>query len=749
MTWNPGEMAFYTGLLLAYAVLLVLAVRHRIRRGRSQRLLEWALALSALWTLVLGLLAAFTAGTWWGYFWDRVAQTGLVVLALLTAGFAAAFVERKGRLQVLVAVAAVLCLAALALDMRSVHFPQAVLPLVALPVGPVEMGSALLLAAWVTATARAWWMAMDALREVRGYKHRNRLRYLTLALLAFLTGDLLIVAADGPGTYAGFVARFLGFCIVTVALLRYDLPDIRRLSLASLRIILLAALSAILYAVAALAAILVVEVRWGVARREFLLPALLVALLGAAAVDVAVRPSLRRFFDRTVLGRTYDVQRALRNYSQQINLILDMERLTDTTLEWLRNTLQVERAAFILLSDVAHDQVELRVVRSSDGSLPDPAIFRRESRFVAHFQRIGRPLPQYDVDVLTWFQAMPGAERSWLKSLGAELFIPVLLPDRPVALLALGPKASGQPYSEEDMETLMTLAGQTATALENARLLGDLRAVQGDLERLNNELAETNRQLQRLDRVKTDFVTIASHELRTPLSQIFGYSDVLSSMKLDEVDSSQMVAEFLDGITRGARRLKRIVDAMVDISLLETGSLRIRPEPVPLGAVVRHALSTVKPAADERGLVLEMEDLSSLPFVEADSARLEQALVSLLSNAIKFSPDGKRIAVSGRCEPGSAEPVVELAIRDEGIGIDAEQQALIFEKFYRPESPMLHSSDEVRFMGAGPGLGLAIAKGIVEAHGGQIWVESPGRDEARCPGSTFRIRLPAAAGIEE
>jgi len=750
MMWYVAEIGIYAGLLLAYTVLLILAVRRRIGRGRSQRLLELALALATLWTLILGLLGILTEGSWWDYFWHRVAEIGLVILALITAEFAASFVERKGRLWVLFTLAGILCLAAVAIDLASGYVPNAVLPLVSLPVGPVEMGSFFLLAAWMAATGRAWWTATVALREVQGYKHRNRVRYLTLALLAFLVSDILIVVGGSPAVYVGFVARLLGFCLVTFTLLRYDLPDIRRVSLASLRIFLLAAVSSLLYALAVIAAILLVDTLWGLARLEFLVPALLLAILGAAIVDVVVRPSLRRFFDRTVLGHTYDVQSALRSYSHQINLILDPERLADTTLEWLHNTLRVERAAFVLLTDLSQDQVELRVLRSSGDSLPDPAIFDCKSRFVAHFRRIGRPLTQYDLDMLTWFQTMPGEERSWIQSLGAELFIPVLLPDRPVALLALGPKSTGRPYSDEDLETLMTLAGQTATALENARLLDDLRAVQGDLERLNKELSETNQQLKRLDQVKAEFVTIASHELRTPLSQIFGYSDVLSSMKMDEPGNSQMLTEFLAGISRGARRLKRVVDAMVDVSLLETGTLRMHPEPVALGVVVSNALSIVKPAADQRKLVLEVEDLSALPTIEADGDRLEQAFVSLLSNAIKFSPDGKRIVVSAYCEFSiPAKAFVELAICDEGIGIDPEQQRLIFEKFYRPENPMLHSSDDVRFKGAGPGLGLSIAKGIVEAHGGRIWVESPGRDEARCPGSTFRVRLPLIARVQE
>jgi signal transduction histidine kinase len=317
-------------------------------------------------------------------------------------------------------------------------------------------------------------------------------------------------------------------------------------------------------------------------------------------------------------------------------------------------------------------------------------------------------------------------------------------------LLALGPKADGQPYSGADLETLTTLAGQTGTAVENARLMDDLRSVQADIQRLNNELAETNRQLQRLDQTKADFVAIASHELRTPLSQIFGYSDVLASMDGEEFGDAQVMDQFISGIARGARRLKRVVDEMVDVSLIETGTLRMQLEPISLSDIVEGAVETVRTTARERDLSIVAGDLSSLPRVNVDRARMQQVFVSLVSNAVKFTPDGGEISIAGRPVEGpSGIQDVEVLVSDKGIGIDPDQADLVFEKFYRPESTLVHSTDETRFKGAGPGLGLAIARGIVEAHGGSIWVESPGRDEEAFPGSTFHVRLPVAGPVEE
>jgi signal transduction histidine kinase len=208
--------------------------------------------------------------------------------------------------------------------------------------------------------------------------------------------------------------------------------------------------------------------------------------------------------------------------------------------------------------------------------------------------------------------------------------------------------------------------------------------------------------------------------------------------------------KFVSGIARGAERLRRVVDAMVDISLIDTGTLRMQLAPALLDEIVESAVQAVWTGLQDRDLSITIGNLSELPEVQVDRARLEQVFISLVSNAVKFTPDGGEISISGRLiTASSGEGEVEVLVSDKGIGIDRDQTALIFEKFYRPESPLLHSTDDVRFKGAGPGLGLAIAKGIVEAHGGDIWVESPGRDEKSLPGSTFHVRLPVGGPVEE
>jgi signal transduction histidine kinase len=741
--WFSVQIAAYVSLVLGYLLLLALAVRHRFERGRAQRLLETILLLAAVWTVGLGLLVILAPQGWWSFVWRRTAQVGLVILALLTAGFAGAYVQRPSRRWLQLAFVALMSALAVALDV----LPDSLL--LGLPValrpwlGRTELATLLLVIAWMFSTVVAWGTSVVALRRAVGSKHRNRIRYLLTSLLGFTVGDMLVLIGGIPDVYVGLAARLLGFCIVAFAVLRYDLPDVRRWTLATLRVGLLVSLAVLLYLAALLMAAVASSAFPGLPHLAVAAPFAAFGFLVVAIIDVVLGPRLHRLFDRILMGRDHDVQKALRDYSQRVNLILNPERLADATLEWLQTTFHVQRPAFILLTPQGDDRVQLRILRATTSSLPPARSFAMDSRFIVHFSKFGRPLSQYDLDMLTWFQTMPADERQWLRDLALDLYVPILVAGKPVALLALGPKVTGQPYSEEDLEALMILAGQTGTALENARLMDDLRAVQDDLHHLGTELAETNRQLARLDQAKTDFITIASHELRTPLTQIYGYSDILARLDGDDLSDAQVVREFVDGISRGATRLKQVVDAMVDVSLIETGALKINPVVVPLKLVVDNAIETIRPAISERRLVLTPCDLADLPYIQADGARLEQVFVSLLSNAVKFTPDGGEIVVSGHLATSSPDgDCVEVLIADTGIGIDPDQQDLIFGKFYRSENPMQHSTDPVRFKGAGPGLGLAIAKGIVDAHKGRIWVESPGRNEKTCPGSIFHVRLP-------
>ena len=742
--WSTIDIEIYAGLLLGYALLLVPIVRYQGGQERLRRLLRIAVALAAVWTLALGLLAILTSGLWWAFVWQRTAQIGLVVLALASAEFASAFVQRPPRYRALrPAVALLFILAALALDISP---PFLEISFSSMQLGQTELAGLILIAGWLLFTVVAWGTAVAALRQAIGAQHRNRIRYLLTALAIFAVGDVLILIESWPGVYVGLTARLAGLAIAAIAVLRYRLPDIRRMVFKATYFILLCSLAIALLA----GSMALFSYLWGdfgdlLDHVWIIIPALILSTV----VAMAAGPSVRSLLDRVLLGPDRDLHKALRTHSQQINLILDPERLAEATLDWLEQTFGIRRSALVLVTPQSGGQVELKSLCSRAMPAIPVHSLAADSRFLVHFDKTGRPLSQYDLDMLDWFETISSGERQWLRELKVEMYMPVLLARKLTALLALGPKADGRPYTEQDRETLLILAGQTGTALDNARLVNDLRRAEGDLGQLADQLDETTRQLEHLDQTKTDFVAIAAHELRTPLSQIYGYTDELSSLKGEELSDAQAVHQFVQGISQGARRLKRVIDAMVDMSLIETGSLVLHPVALPVGVAVKNATATVMPVAEQRQIRIAVSDLSELPYVQVDSARVEQALVNLLNNAVKFTPDGGQITIAGRhASPTAGQEWVELSITDSGIGIDPEQQDLIFGKFYRAENPMLHSTGDTRFKGAGPGLGLAIAKGIVEAHGGRVWVESSGRDEKSNPGSTFTLSLPVEQRAE-
>jgi signal transduction histidine kinase len=252
------------------------------------------------------------------------------------------------------------------------------------------------------------------------------------------------------------------------------------------------------------------------------------------------------------------------------------------------------------------------------------------------------------------------------------------------------------------------------------------------------ELEKARSTLEKLDKSKSDFIAVAAHELKTPLTLIEGYSAMLHDLLQAEKQQSQS-AILLRGIDNGARRLRTIIDDMIDVSMIDNNLLSLNYQPIWLNRLLAMIRNDVHETVTSRRQILEIcrfpgsEDMTF-----GDAERLYQALKNLVSNAVKYTPDGGYIRIDGRKLPG----FIEVTITDTGIGIDPQDHALIFENFGRIGNVSLHSSGKTKFKGGGPGLGLPIAKGIIEAHGGAIWVESEGYDEVKCPGATFHVLLP-------
>ncbi len=264
------------------------------------------------------------------------------------------------------------------------------------------------------------------------------------------------------------------------------------------------------------------------------------------------------------------------------------------------------------------------------------------------------------------------------------------------------------------------------------------REVQIISRQITAKLEVSRQNLEKLDKSKSDFITVAAHELKTPLTLVEGYTDMLRDLLLQRGEVKSEL-ELIAGIQNGAQRLRGIINDLIDVSLLDNRLMMLNFQPLWLNrlfAILESELRPMVQARQQRLVIKAFPGSEDMTF--GDPERLLQVFRNLITNAIKYTPDRGKIKIDGRRLPG----FVEITVTDNGIGIDTDDQAIIFEKFARLGSISLHSSGKTKFKGGGPGLGLHIAKGIIESHGGTIWVESDGYDEERCPGSTFHVLLP-------
>lgn len=267
---------------------------------------------------------------------------------------------------------------------------------------------------------------------------------------------------------------------------------------------------------------------------------------------------------------------------------------------------------------------------------------------------------------------------------------------------------------------------EKAGALEN----------ESQVQYISNELHTAQARLKKLDKSKSNFIAVAAHELKTPLTLIEGYAAMIGDLSAQENEQINML---IQGTHNGIRRMREIVDDMIDVSQIDNHLLVLNFQPVWLNRVFNMLAADLADILAQRRhkLVIKSFD-GSKELLFADPERLYQALKNLVSNAIKYTPDGGTITIDGRTLPG----FVEITVHDTGIGISPEDQDIIFEKFGQLGNVSLHSSGKTKFKGGGPGLGLAITKGIIETHEGSVWVESEGYDELKCPGSMFHVLLP-------
>lgn len=272
------------------------------------------------------------------------------------------------------------------------------------------------------------------------------------------------------------------------------------------------------------------------------------------------------------------------------------------------------------------------------------------------------------------------------------------------------------------------------------------------LEKKVQELTKANEALSHTDAMKSRFINLAAHELRTPLAAVHGYLSLLTASDSEFMaQADERTLQVIEGVVTGVDRLRGIVQDMLDVTRIEAGTLQLKHAPIGLSMILDKINKDFKNVVARRQQTLIVADANHVPTMWADGERVTQILRNLVSNAIKYTPDGGTIEISvevmGSGQTFSLDTplqnqFIKITVSDTGVGIASEQQERIFEHFYEVRDIERHSTSKTEFMGGGAGLGLSIARGVAEAHGGSLWVESEGHDPEQCPGSKFHLILP-------
>ena len=308
------------------------------------------------------------------------------------------------------------------------------------------------------------------------------------------------------------------------------------------------------------------------------------------------------------------------------------------------------------------------------------------------------------------------------------ILAPILTQEGIIGILFVGNRSSASAVTEGDEELLSILANQIGQSLENAQLFEQVYRSRQDLESKiqdrTKELASALEEVNKISKMKTDFISAVSHELRTPLTSIKGYASLLMTGKIGDV--SPDVKDRIAKINKHSDSLVKLINDLLDISRIESGRVEMLFTPANVTALIDNVRDLLTPQMKDKSINFVTQIAPGVPSISVDKAQFERVFINLVGNAIKFTPVNGQITVSAALE----QDHVLFSVADNGIGISEKDLAKLFDEFYRVEN-------EINASVKGSGLGLSLAKNIVEAHHGKIWITSQvGK------GTTFYFTVP-------
>ena len=560
------------------------------------------------------------------------------------------------------------------------------------------------------------WFGYVAWRKSDTIRRKQVASYMTGLLVSSIPGfvvDLLLPAlGDYRYVWVGPVAIILFLFAIMYSIVKYRLMDVKTAVARSVSYMLLLIALAVVYVISAYIISIVIFQRTLTIDSRLNFMNMVLAILLAFLYQ-----PIKRFFnkltDRVFYYGEYDADTFAREISKILTYTADLQLLTRRVGNYIASSLKAEKVAFCIPEKGIYGRTGRRRL----------SVVEEDVRRIMDYYYKYCSFPE----VILANQVKDPELKKLLDIHRTKIVIPLLHQNQETGILFLGEhKSLG--CSSRDIEMLESIAGELAVSIRNSLSMEEINELNKSLQRrideATKELRFSNRQLQRLDEAKNEFISMASHQLRTPLTSIKGYLDMMLEGDLGKISPTQRAV--LREAFSSSERMVRLINDFLNVSRLQTGKFTIDKQSVDIAQILRDEVSLLKVVADQRSVEMVLKIDKKIPSLAVDSEKIRQVMLNMIDNAIYYSNPHKKVVITLK----SSGKMIEFSVKDSGIGVPKSEQTNLFGKFFRGTNAKKRRPD-------GTGVGLFLAKKVILSHDGEMIFES---EEGK--GSTFGFRLP-------
>ena len=560
------------------------------------------------------------------------------------------------------------------------------------------------------------WFGYVAWKKSDSIRRKQVAIYMIGLLICSIPGfavDLLLPAlGDYRYVWVGPVATIIFLFAIMYSIVRYRLMDVKMAVARSVSYMLLLIALAVVYIISAYIISIVVFQRSLTIDSHVNLMNMILAMVLAVAYQ-PVKRFFDKFTDRVFYYGEYDADTFTREISKILTYTADLQLLTRRVSSYIASSLKAEKVAFCIPEKGIYGRAGRRRI----------AVVEEDIRSIMDYYYKNCSFPE----VILANQVKDPELKKLLDIHRTKIVMPLLYQNQETGILFLGEhKSLG--YSSRDIEMLESIAGELAVSIRNSLSLEEINELNKSLQRrideATKELRFSNRQLQRLDEAKNEFISMASHQLRTPLTSIKGYLDMILEGDLGKITPTQRAV--LREAFSSSERMVRLINDFLNVSRLQTGKFNIDKQKTDVAQILRDEVALLKVVADQRSVEMNLKIDKKVPLIAADSEKIRQVILNMIDNAIYYSDPHKKVIISLK----NNNDMIEFTVKDSGIGVPKSEQANLFGKFFRGTNARKKRPD-------GTGVGLFLARKVILSHDGEMIFES---EEGK--GSTFGFKLP-------